>query len=179
MSRTVILPRRSGLSLIAVFSGALMALWMWMAVASIWTGDALTGWIMMPISLIGAAVSGSVCFWSLKKRAMDEPAMIIDEVGIYDNLSPAAAGRIRWKETDRVWLLGPKWFRLLCVLPQNVTPYMEGQTGMRSSLMRFNMSLLGAPVLIPVAALEIPTEDLWFRVKHLAIEPKPLARVAT
>ena len=179
MSRTVILPGRPGLSLIAVVSGFFMALWMWMAVASIWTGDALTGWIMLPISVAGVLISGSICFWALRKRVMDEPAMIIDEVGIYDNVSLAAAGRIRWKEADRVWLMGPKWFALLCVLPQNVTPYMESQAGLRSLLMKFNMSILGAPVLIPMTTLEIPTEDLWFRVKHLAVDTKPLVRVVT
>src|SRR4051812_17668688 len=100
MSRTVVQPKRSGLALFAAISGAIALAWLWIGIAAALAGG-LSQWIVFPVSAIAAGGFALVCWWALKRRSNEEPALIIDEVGLFDNVSAVHAGRVKWRETER------------------------------------------------------------------------------
>jgi hypothetical protein len=166
-ARTAVQPSRSGLSAIIVASAAIAILWMWLAVAALMEGG-VSNWIIFPVAMVGIAVFGWIAWWSARRRANPEPAIILDEVGVYDNVSMAKAGRVKWRSMERVWVIGPTWMPFLCILPEDVEPYVREQDDVRNVLMRFNRATFGAPVVIPLAVVDMPTADVWNRVIQLA-----------
>lgn len=180
MTRTVVQPKRSGLALIAALSGAISILWLWLAFAAV-SVRGLSEWVVFPVSVLAAATFGWISWWAIRRRANEEPAMIIDEVGIYDNVSIAQAGRLKWREMERVWVAGPTWMRFLCAMPNNPRGYIDQQDDVRGMLMRLNKGLLGAPMVIPMAILDLPADDVWNRVALTvgSRAEKPVIKLAT
>jgi hypothetical protein len=167
MMRTTIKAGRTGLTRIAIVTGVAGLLWLWVSVIALKT-DGLSPWFVFPIALMLASVFGWVCLWALRRRVDPEPAVIIDEVGIFDNVSILHAGRVRWHDMEKIWLTGPQWMRLVCILPDNMRPYLEQQDEVRGLLMRLNMSVMGAPVIIPLAALDMPQDEAWEQMALVA-----------
>ncbi|MFI5385692.1 MAG: STM3941 family protein [Fimbriimonadales bacterium] len=172
MSRTVVQPRGSGLAMIAVVSGVVALLWLILAAGAALVGG-LTGWIIVPVSLMAAMGFSWVCGWSLNRRAKKEPAIIIDEVGIFDNVSVAKVGRLKWGEIAGVRVAGPKSMRFLCILPNEAREYIRHQTDGRRALMWLNNEVAGAPVIIPMAAVEMSSNEVMELIASQSSEQTP------
>lgn len=162
-TRTVVPRREAGLILITILSGVPVLLSIGLAYAAVLVGGP-GGWVIVPVGLFAVAGFGLVCGWSIRRRAVEEPAMILDDAGIYDNISLARAGRVRWREIERVWPAGPSWMPLLCIMPRDLWAYLERQEDWRRWVMRLNKGLFGAPVVIPAIILQISDDDLWLRL---------------
>lgn len=171
MARVTIKPSNTKLGKIAVGSGFTTLLWIWVSALALRT-EGLSPWFVFPASLLCAVVAGWVCLWAIKRRASDEPAIIIDEFGLYDNVSIIHAGRVKWHDMERIWLAGPKWMQFLCILPDNMRPYLEQQDDFRALVMRVNNSILGAPVIIPMAIFEISPEEAWDQIALVASQAR-------
>ncbi len=167
LNRTVVQPKRQGLAVVAAFAAVGAAFWMWIAALSLGYGGA-SHLIILPVGLIGMAVFGWILYWALKRRTNDEPALIIDEIGLYDNVSPVCAGRVKWREMERVWLRGPSWMQFLCVRPDEVRTYLDSQEEVKGAVMRFQNTIFDAPILIPMSVLELSPEDIWFHITESA-----------
>ena len=153
-ARTAIGTGQSGLAGIALISGVIALLWMWLGIAGL-LDSGFSNWIIFPVGVIGTTAFGSVCFWALRRRADPETALIIDESGMFDNVSMVRAGRVRWSDIQRVWIAGPTWMQVLCVLPDNVSDFIAKQDELCGAVMRFNFAVRHAPIVIPLAALEL------------------------
>lgn len=167
MNRKVIDVHRKNLTGWAVATSVLTLIWLLMAGTAIRVGG-LGHLIILPISALLAIFFGMLSFLAFKRSLNDEPALIIDDVGIYDNVSFARTGRAKWSDTERIWLAGPKWFRHLCIRPHNVTIYMEEQEEARGWLMRMQNAAFGAPIVIPLHVVDLPPEDVWHRIMEIA-----------
>jgi hypothetical protein len=165
--RTVVHPNRGSLALIGVVFTAGSIACLGLAIRAAMAGD-LPAWLLTPVFLLLATVAGLGAWWSFRKRALKEPALIVDEAGLFDNVSLVKAGRCRWREMNRVWMVGPRWMRMLCVRPENVVPFMKSQNESRSLQMQLNRALFDAPIVIPVVALDIKSEALWEAVSAAA-----------
>ena len=124
--------------------------------------------IILPISVILAVACGCCGFLAFRRATNEEPALIIDEHGIFDNISLARTGRSKWVETSSVWLTGPSWFRQLCILPGDVNQFIENQEEGVAWLMKLQQALFGAPIVIPLHVVYMPPEDIWHRVMEIA-----------
>jgi hypothetical protein len=171
LRRTAIAASQSGLAGTAALTGSIALCWVWLAVSAL-VIRGLTSWILFPVGVLGAAVFGWICYWALKRRANEEPALIIDEAGIYDNVSIVRAGRLKWSDMQRVWIAGPKWLPVLCLLPDNVSDYMSKQDEIRGTEMRLNYSFTGAPVVVPMRALGMSADDVWVHIEQVAGMPR-------
>lgn len=158
--RVVVHPNRGNLALIAVICGSAGIASLGLGALAAMVGG-VAAWIVMPAFVGLAALLGTLCWWAIRSRALKDPAFIVDESGIYDNISAAHAGRMKWRDMNRVWTMGPSWMRLLCLRPENVVPYVEGQNESRGTVMRVNRALFDAPVVIPLASLDMPSDDVW------------------
>ncbi len=160
LTRAVVPIREAGMILLTILSGCGVLVWLGLAWAAVGVGG-ICDWTILPIAIIGAVGSGAVCAWSVRRRNNEEPALIIDESGLFDNISFTKAGRIKWSDLERVWVAGPNWFPVLCLLPEDVWAFMERQDDLRGALMKFNKAVFSAPVIIPAGFLHIPLADLW------------------
>jgi hypothetical protein len=120
-----------------------------------------------------ASACVAISWWAFKRKANEEPALIIDEAGLYDNVSFVHAGRLKWRNLERVWVTGPIRMQFLCVLPEDLRHYLEEQSEARGLAMRLNLGLFGAPVVIPMAILDTPQEDVWHRIVEIAGASRP------
>jgi hypothetical protein len=170
-ARTAIGANQSGLAGLALINGVIGLLWLWLGIAGLLIRG-LTNWIIFPIGLIGAAAFGSICFWALRRRANPETALIIDGGGIFDNVSMVRAGRVKWSEMERVWISGPGWLQVLCILPDNVMDYMSKQDEVRGTVMRLNFALRRAPIIVPMVALKSPVDEVWRTIEKVAGAPR-------
>jgi len=171
-SRVVILRREAGLILISIASGLavlLVVVLAWVALAN----NRGSAWLVIPVSLLIALPFGFVCGWSIRHRSSEEPAMILDDAGVFDNISIAKAGRVRWSEIERIWASGPKWMPVLCIVLRDPRAFFERQEEWKRWIMRLNGSFLGAPVVIPSIILQIADDDLWARISRAEISSRP------
>ncbi|HVT13755.1 MAG TPA: STM3941 family protein [Fimbriimonadaceae bacterium] len=173
-NRIMIEPQRPGLTLIAVFGFVLVCFWLGVAYLAL-TAGGLSYWIVFPASMFAAMLSVWVCAWAFRRRANNEPAMIVDEVGIYDNVSIAAAGRLKWSEIEQVWIAGPRWMEFLCIQPDAPQEFLARQDDAKAMMMRFQNAVAGARIVIPMAILDIPSEDLSLRIAQVSF-PSRLRR---
>jgi len=166
--RAVIQPNKRGLSLIALGSGTV-------AIACLWLGwNALTvggfaGWLIGFASAMGICAFGALFGWSLWRRSIKEPAVILDEAGLLDNVSVVTAGRLNWRQIERIWFAGPNWMPFLCVLPRDARSYIEGQCEWRRAIMRVNEWLFGAVVAIPIPVLKITVVELRMGIRSVEL----------
>ncbi|HWA84207.1 MAG TPA: STM3941 family protein [Fimbriimonadaceae bacterium] len=126
-------------------------------------------WIVFPASMLLAMLSVWVCLWAIRRRANDEPAMIIDEVGVYDNVSIAAAGRVKWPEVENIWIAGPRWLEFLCIQPDNPHEFLARQDDTKAFVMRLQNALAGSRIVIPMAILDTPSDDLSLRIAQISL----------
>lgn len=159
LRRTTIGADRRRLTWIGAGFWLFAALWLLLAASALATGG-LSNVIVLPASLALAVVSGWIALWALRRGGSNEAAVIVDEVGLFDNVSLAGAGRVRWEDAERMWIAGPRWLPLLCILPQGVRGYIESRTDSRRVAMRFGQMTLGAPIVIPVFVLDATREEV-------------------
>jgi len=165
--RRAIPSRESWLSFVAFSSAGLTLAWVLVA----WGASARAGvpGSVLALFCVGAAVaSGIVCAWSGRRLVLGGTALIVDEAGLLDNVSLVSAGRIRWDQVERIWIAGPRWMPLLCVLPFDCHAYVARQEDPRRTLMRASWGLLGAPIVIPVRALSVTSGELRTRIGAMA-----------
>jgi hypothetical protein len=167
LARTVVPIAPAAFAGIGIASGTLCLFWLWMSVIALRVGG-LTGWIIFPTALAIAAFLGAVCWWAFRRKASEEPALIIDESGLFDNVSLVHAGRLKWRNLERVWVMGPTWMQLLCILPEDANQFVNQQNELRGLAMRLNRSLFGAPVVIPMALFSMPQDEVWRRLVQIA-----------
>lgn len=151
----------------AVAFVAMALVFVWLALFAGQVGG-ISGWIVIPSALAVASGFGLLAAWAVQKRRLSEPALIVDEAGLYDNLSFVHGGRIRWSELNRVWMVGPRWMAFLCIRPENVVPYIEEQGETKGLLMRLNRILFDAPVVIPLSMLAITGEQVWEAIGEMS-----------
>lgn len=159
LRRTTIGADRRRLTWIGAGAGLLSALWLLLAASALATGG-LSNVIVLPASLLLALGSGWVALWAFRRGGKSEAAVIVDEVGLFDNVSLAGAGRVPWEDAERMWIAGPRWLPLLCILPQGVGGYIESRTDSRRLAMRLGQMTLGAPIVIPVFVLDATREEV-------------------
>lgn len=165
--RTVLHASRGTLAVIAVMATAVALLWIWLAFAAMVNGG-FTFWLITPVSLALAAAGGWVAWWSFRRRLNIEPALIIDEVGLFDNVSLSHAGRMKWNQIERIWMVGPRWMPFLCILPTELKPYLDSQTESRGLIMRLLQTAFGAPVVFPMSVLDIASDEAWHKISDAA-----------
>lgn len=159
LRRTTIGADRRRLTWIGAGVGLFAGLCLLLAASALATGG-LSNVIVLPASLFLALVLGWVAAWALRRGGNREAALIVDEVGLFDNVSLAGAGRVRWEDAERMWIAGPRWLPLLCILPQGVRGYIESRSDSRRFAMRLGQMIVGAPVVIPVFVLDATRDDV-------------------
>lgn len=167
MARVLVPASRASLMAIGVFGATIALLWFWMAVAGLYAGG-LSAWLVFPVASAMVFVFGYVAFWAVRRRSSDEPALIIDEVGLYDNVSITQSGRVKWRQMERSWLAGPAWLQFLCVMPDEIRAYLSSQPEMKRLAMQFSMKVMRAPIVIPMAVLDKPQEQVWQQIVEIA-----------
>lgn len=165
--RKVVPIHKKNLNATAAVSIVAGLVWVLMAVAALQAGG-LGQLVILPVSVALAAAFLTFGGWALKRAANDEPALIIDEVGIYDNASLARTGRVKWTKIERVWMMGPSRLKHLCIRPENTSEYLENHEEARHWLMKIQNAAFNAPIVIPMFIIDLPPEDIWHRIMEIA-----------
>lgn len=131
---------------------------------------------IMLLGIIGAVFFGACAIFTSRKVFDTRPGLIIDDLGITDNSSAVAVGRVFWHDVTDVESFemygrrhaGPisKFVILRVKKPQR---YLDQQMAfLKRQAMQTNFKMCGTPVTITSNTLKITHQDLYtlLRRKH-------------
>lgn len=116
------------------------------------------------------ALFGSGVLFSARTLLSRRPLLIVDQEGIVDRASPFGVGLVRWEEIADMdsFEAGVPYLR---IVPKDPKGFVSRQPLVRRILMKTNLLLFRAPLLIPETLLSVPVSDIlsWVReARHLA-----------
>ena len=128
-------------------------------------------WKVLVASYVGVPFFGACCFYAAFRLIVRRPALILNYEGIVDQGSAVSAGLVRWEEIDRIFTGIIQRQRFISIAVKSPDHFLSRVGGLKERLMRMNISLVGAPVNIPVNTLPMTDGQILqtiqdFRNKH-------------
>lgn len=112
------------------------------------------------IAIVGALFFGLCGIYGLWKMFDSRPGLIIDDVGIVDNSSGVAAGRIPWDEIEAITVSAIAGQRYLTVMVTDQQKYIERGSFIQKRLNASSSKMNGSPINISSNSLKINFDDL-------------------
>lgn len=160
----VIYPSRWRLILLAL--GALVFVGLGLVLGGIGTDEQLEGFLLVITTYIGVPFF-SLCFAYLVYRLIvRQPALIVNQNGIYDNASGLSAGWIRWDEVERLQIILFGSQEMIGVAVHNEEAVLNRQRWIKRFLMSRNRDLTGYIINIPMTSIPSSAEDLIEQMEH-------------
>jgi len=161
MSETIIYLRRGRLVMLAVGSLVFVAAGFFLV-----THPELQGvWEARIAGAIGIVLSMVAFFYFLSRLLHPRPALILRDDGIVDEASGVAAGFIPWSEIASVHVATIQKQKALCFVLYHPEGLLSQQSAAKRFLMQANMSLVGAPMTVPMDGLTMPGDQLLVEVE--------------
>lgn len=116
-----------------------------------------------PLAIVGmaAVVFFGLCGWyAVRRLARQEPALVINSEGIFDNASTLGIGWIRWDEIAQMQEYEFQGQTLLGIAPKDLERLLASQPAWKRSVIRANIALGAAPINIPQVILPVKVADL-------------------
>ncbi len=112
------------------------------------------------VGIVGVVFFGAGSIWILLRLLSKRPALLLDERGVTDQATGAAAGFIAWEQISHVEIMRfPLGTRFLAIYLREGERLHTARRGIISGLLSANASLTGTPVNIP-DGLEMELETL-------------------
>lgn len=116
----------------------------------------------------GIPLSGLCVSFFLWRLLSPEPAVIINDTGLFDNASAISVGLIPWPEISRVQLSSFQNKSYLAVYVDDLGKYLRRANRVKRVIMRANQAMAGTAITIPIYVLSISSEEFLSVVeKHL------------
>lgn len=168
-STVVIYPSRARLILLTLGSLLFLLLGLWIGFGR--EAMNIPMWKVLVASYLGVPFFSFCFFYTVYRLMVRRPALILSIEGIIDQASAVSAGLVRWEEIDRIFAGTMQRQTFVSIAVKTPDHFMSRVGGLKARLMRMNISLVGAPVNIPVNALPMTVPQILqtireFRSKH-------------
>lgn len=122
------------------------------------------------ISSFGIIIFGSLSIIGLKRILSKKYSLIINEIGITDNISISNFGQINWNEIadiKTVEIVAPKMrtTTLLLIFLKNPKPYLEKANMINCFFMKINHKKYGTPLTINISNLDYNLNNIESFIK--------------
>ena len=117
------------------------------------------------IFYLGAPLAVLGFFYAVYRLMNPAPALIINREGIVDNASALGAGLIRWEEIQSMFIYDVMGNRLLGIVPVNLDPILDRQSGPRRFFYNLGKNMQAAPFSIPEGGLPMKLEELLAKIE--------------
>src|SRR5690242_14050541 len=115
--------------------------------------------------IAGIAFFGLCMLYAIWRLVRPTPALIIHPSGIFDNASGLSAGFLRWDEIKGAFVARIRNQHFLAIDVKDVEALLSRQSGLKASMMKMNVKLVGAAVNIPANTLPISLEELIHNIR--------------
>jgi hypothetical protein len=112
------------------------------------------------IGMVGFVFFGLCGVIALTKCFDSRPGLVLDSLGITDNSSGVAAGRIAWSEIRDVQIASVRSQKFLVLLVTNPEKYLGKGNFLKRFLVDANYRMTGSPITISSSALRISFAEL-------------------
>lgn len=170
----IIYPKRRGKVFLAVMCFSFIILWI-LAGLYLLDDDPLQQGRYYGLGVIALPILGYVIAYAVYRIVQHQPALIINDEGIYENVTLASLGMMRWEEIKHIFPYNRGMgARCLVIVPQNMDVILS-RCGMRKRILfRIDSGLIDA-IFIPQNSLTISTEELIEHIQkyHEVLPRKP------
>ena len=112
------------------------------------------------VGVIGIVAFGLAAAFLLRRLLVRRPVLVLDAGGLVDRASAAGAGRVPWDQVADVGVQTMGRIRVLSVVLRDPEGWLAAQPPLRRRTMAVNAKLLGTPVNVPLAAVDVPEAEL-------------------
>ena len=118
-------------------------------------------------------VFGFISIYFLMKSVANKPGLILDEVGMIDNSSGVAVGRIAWIDINEINVVHIQRQKMIMIYLKNPQDYINKQRSyLKRRIMAFNLKIYKTPIIIPANGLTISFKELITLIKQHYKESK-------
>lgn len=122
----------------------------------------LTNELVIAVLVVGVVFFSGCAVYCFRKLWDNRPGLIIDELGLIDNSSGVAVGRIYWSDLNGLDYSAFRKTYFIRLLPANPQKYIDGQRNwLARKSMATSMRWYESPLSISSGALKISFDDLW------------------
>jgi len=122
--------------------------------------------VRIPIALLAIAFFALCFLYAAYRLVVRRPALTLSCEGILDNASAISAGLVRWEEIDRIYCSSLRGQLFISIAVKDPVGFLQRSHGAKAKLMHLNMSLVGAPVNLPVTGLDLNATALLKRIQE-------------
>ena len=161
LDRIVVPLSRTKISLVLLGSAAFVAiaLAVWPAVGLLPRGT-LLGLAMHAFLVITIVFFGLCGLYAAVKLFDRTPGLVIDEVGIIDNSSGLAVGRIPWSEIEGIHITRVQGQRFLTLQVRDPEKYVKRSSFLRRQITWLNVKYFNGPIHISANGLKMGFDEL-------------------
>jgi hypothetical protein len=177
MNYETIIPLKKSKLLFGVCATTLFALLNLFIVTAAIFGKSNSNRLLLVIGLFGIALFGSLSFFGLKRMFSRKYNLVINEIGILDNLSEYNFGLIKWDEiinvkTEKIVAPNIVTTTVLIVMTKNPQKYFVKINFLRALLLKLNQKKYGTPVLINISNLDFDLARMDFLIQSKTQEQR-------
>ena len=129
-------------------------------------------------SLVGVPFFGVCGLYAAYRLVHHRPAVEIDRMGIVDQASALAVGRLLWDEVDHVYLYEYWGQPMLGIIPRELELFLSRQHPLRRSITKLNLKLGCAPINVPQVILPMKLEELAELLARYGVRVEGRTRMA-
>lgn len=113
------------------------------------------------LGCIAVVFFGAAAVFLAQKVFDAKPGLIIDDLGIIDNSTKVAGGRVLWEEILRITEYEYSGQRFVVIVLKDPERYIDRAKGLlKCNIMRMNLNKCGSPAAISANSLKITYADL-------------------
>jgi len=112
------------------------------------------------VGLLGLIFFGGATFWFATRMAEHRPSLILDANGLLDQASLGGVGLVPWYEVVELKYQMLQGSTVLSVFVRNPNLLLARQSPLKRRLNATSARMLGTPVNIPLAAVDVPRDEL-------------------
>lgn len=114
------------------------------------------------LGIIGITFFGLILLFILKKLFGNDPALIIDNLGLEDNSSSFSSGHLLWSDIKSVSVLEMRRQKMILLQLSDAEKHINSQSNLfKRLLLRFNSKAFGGHFSISANGLDIDVEELY------------------
>ncbi len=133
---------------------------------------------LLLVSSLGILLLSSIFLHAVRTLVMAEPAVIINDEGIYDNTTAFGVGMVRWEEIKEIYPCNPWLFhRCVCIVPQDIGLVLSRVSVAKRILFRIHMGFIRDVIFIRQNILAVSMEELLLQIgEYFEVNPQKFAR---
>jgi hypothetical protein len=157
-NRIILYPTRARFLLVAF--GSLIFVFLGSTIRS-WSDQVpVPSWFTAIASYLAMGFFGLCFVYAVYRLVVRKPSLILSREGILDNASAVSAGFVRWEEVDRIFYSSMMNQEFVSIALKDTEGFLGRIGGVKATLMRANVGLVGAPINLPANALAVSSAEL-------------------